>query len=135
MSLQGKVAIVTGGSKGIGKATALKLVKEGASVVINYGSDSKAADDVVAQIGKNQALAVQADAGNVASLEQLVSKTVERFGKIDILVANAGVMPNVDLMHMTEEVFNKVFNLNVKGPMFLAQVRRFVRSSCRPGDD
>jgi len=129
MSLQGKTAIITGGSKGIGRATALKLAKEGASVVINYGSDSKAAGDVVAQIGQDRALAVQADAGNVASLEQLIKKAVEKFGKIDILIANAGVMPNIDLMHMTEDAYDKVFNLNVKGPMFLAQVRDVVRST------
>lgn len=122
MSLTGKVALITGASKGIGKATALRLAQEGASVVINYNSDSKAADELVSQIGSDRALAVQADAGNVASLEQLVQKAVEKFGKIDILVPNAGIMPMVDLAHLTEEIFDKTFALNVKGPMFLAQV-------------
>lgn len=123
MSLRGKIAVVTGGSKGIGKATALRLAQEGASVVVNYNSDSKAADELVSQIGSDRALAVQADASSVASLEHLVQKAIDKFGKIDILVPNAGIMPMADLAHMTEEVFDKTYALNVKGPMFLAQVR------------
>lgn len=123
MSLKGKVGVITGGNKGIGKATALRLGQEGASVVINYNSDSKSADEVVAQIGKDRAIAVQANAGDIVGVEQLVKKAVDKFGKIDVLIANAGIMPMVDLAHMTEDVFDRTFALNVKGPMFLAQVR------------
>jgi 3-oxoacyl-[acyl-carrier protein] reductase len=122
MSLKGKVAIVTGGSKGIGRATVLKLASEGASVVINYGRDSKFAEAVVSEIGAERALAVQADAGSISGIESLVKQAVDRFGKIDILIPNAGIMPMRDLEHTTEADFDNIFNLNVKGPFFLAQV-------------
>jgi len=119
--LAGKVAIVTGGSKGIGRATALSLARQGANVVVNYSSDSAAAESVVSEIGANRAIAVQGDAGKIADIEKLVAATVERFGKIDIVVANAGVLPMKDLEHTTEDDFDKTFELNVKGPYFLVQ--------------
>jgi 3-oxoacyl-[acyl-carrier protein] reductase len=122
MSLKGKVAVITGGSKGIGRATALKLAAEGASIVINYGRDSEAAKEVIDKIGSDRALAVQADAGSIPGIESLVKQTIDRFGKIDILMPNAGVMLMRDLEHTTEEDFDRTFNLNVKGPFFLAQV-------------
>jgi NAD(P)-dependent dehydrogenase (short-subunit alcohol dehydrogenase family) len=131
MSLKGKVAVVTGGSKGIGRATALKLAAEGASVVINYGKDSDSAKEVVDKIGSSHALAVQADAGNVAGIESLVKQTIDRFGKIDILMPNAGVMLMRDLEHTTEEDFDRTFNLNVKGPFFLAQVHSSTSFRCK----
>lgn len=122
-SLAGKVAIVTGGSKGIGRATALRLAKDGAYVVINYSSDSTAANDLVHGIGKDQAIAIQADAGSIAGADEMVNTTVKHFGKIDILIPNAGVLPMRDLESTTEADFDKTFNLNVKGPYFLCQVR------------
>ena len=121
MSMQGKVVIITGGSKGIGRAIALRLAKSGASVVVNYSSDSAAADEVVGQIGKERALAVRADAGSVTGVSALVDATVERFGKVDVVIPNAGMMPMKDLEHTTEDVFDRIYNLNVKGPYFLAQ--------------
>ncbi|KAK4129104.1 NAD(P)-binding protein [Parathielavia appendiculata] len=121
MSLSGKVAIVTGASKGIGRATAERLAADGASVVINYLSDSKAADEVVSKIGADRALAVQADASKVPDIEKLVAAAVEKFGRIDIVVPNAGVMGMHDLAHTTEADFDRHFNLNVKGPLFLVQ--------------
>ncbi|KAK9244445.1 hypothetical protein V1506DRAFT_492015 [Lipomyces tetrasporus] len=120
-SLAGKVAVITGGSKGIGRATALRLAEEGANVVINYSSDASAAEEVVKIIGGDRSLAVKADAGNVAELERLVTETVSRFGKIDILVPNAGVMLMKDLETTTEHDFEASMALNVKGPYFLAQ--------------
>ncbi|KAK9320490.1 hypothetical protein V1517DRAFT_329282 [Lipomyces orientalis] len=120
-SLAGKVAIVTGGSKGIGRATALRLAEEGANVVINYSSDASAAEEVVKIIGADRSVAVKADAGKVAELERLVTETVSRFGKIDILVPNAGVMLMKDLETTTEQDFEASMALNVKGPYFLAQ--------------
>ncbi|KAJ8101698.1 hypothetical protein POJ06DRAFT_69488 [Lipomyces tetrasporus] len=120
-SLAGKVAVITGGSKGIGRATALRLAEEGANVVINYSSDASAAEEVVKIIGADRSLAVKADAGNVAELERLVTETVSRFGKIDILVPNAGVMLMKDLETTTEHDFEASMALNVKGPYFLAQ--------------
>jgi 3-oxoacyl-[acyl-carrier protein] reductase len=120
--LEGKVAIITGGSKGIGRATALRLAKDGAKLVINYSSDASAAEQVIKLIGADMCVAVKADAGNVAELEMLVAKTIKIFGRIDILVANAGIMPMMDLESSTEADFDRTMRLNVKGPYFLAQV-------------
>lgn len=119
----GKVAIVTGGSKGIGKAVSLALGARGASVVVNYNSDASAAADVAKTIGDKNALAVQADVSTIAGVETLIDQTVKRFGKIDILIPNAGVLPMKDLEHTTPDDFDHTFATNVKGPYFLAQVR------------
>jgi len=121
LPLSGKVALITGASKGIGRATVIRLAADGAKVVINYSSDASAADSLVSQIGSENALAVQADAGSVPEIEKLVSETVKAFGKIDILIANAGILPMKDLASTTELDFDQTFGLNVKGPYFLAQ--------------
>jgi len=118
--LAGKVAIITGASKGIGKATALALASQGASVVINYNSDASAANDVVKSIGKF-AIAVQADVSTISGVEKLVEATIKEFKKIDILIPNAGILPMKDLEHTNEQDFDGAFTLNVKGPYFLAQ--------------
>ncbi|KAK9234808.1 hypothetical protein V1525DRAFT_31256 [Lipomyces kononenkoae] len=120
-TLAGKVALITGGSKGIGRATALRLADLGANVVINYSSDASAADDVVKLIGTDRSVAIKADAGNVNDLERLVQETVAHFGKIDILVPNAGVLPMKDVKNTTEQDFDTAMALNVKGPFFLVQ--------------
>lgn len=121
-SLAGKVALITGGSKGIGKATALRLAKDGANVVINYASDANAAEEVVKEIGNDRCLAIKADAGSIAGVETLVKETMDRFGKIDILIPNAGILPMMDLEHTTENMFDRAITVNVKGPYFLCQV-------------
>lgn len=120
--LAGKVAIVTGGSKGIGAATVVELARQGAKVVINFSSDATPAEELVKQIGPDNALAVKADAASVAGVEDLVKQTVAKFGKIDILIPNAGLLPMKDLESTTEADFDKTFAINVKGPYFLAQV-------------
>lgn len=120
-SLAGKVALVTGGSKGIGRATCLALAKAGASVAINYSSDASAADELAKQIGEKYAFGVKADAGSVEGADQMVKATVEKFGRIDIVVANAGIMPMKDVESTTEQDFDRCFQLNVKGPYFLVQ--------------
>lgn len=121
-SLEGKVALITGASKGIGRATALLLARDGAKVVINYSSDESAADELVKTIGNEKAFAVKADAGNVESISKLVDATIQKFGKIDIVVASAGVLKLNELDKITETEFDTTFNLNTKGPLFLAQV-------------
>ncbi|KAJ6166843.1 hypothetical protein N7470_002290 [Penicillium chermesinum] len=121
MSLSGKVILITGSSQGIGKAVALHLASKGASIVINYNSNSAEADKVVNEIGSDRAIAIQADAGNLADLDRLVDTTVARFGKIDVVVPNAGILPMRDLESTSEEDFDKTYNLLVKGPYFLAQ--------------
>lgn len=88
MSLQGKVALITGASKGIGRATAQHLAAEGASVVINYHSDRDSAEQLVASIGTDRALAVQADASKIPDIERLVNEAVQKFGHIDIVIPN-----------------------------------------------
>src|SRR5256885_7590916 len=119
-SLAGKVALITGASKGIGKATALRLAQQGARVVATYGSDAAAANELIK--GMEGALAIRSNAGSVTEIDALVKEVVERFGKIDVLVANAGILPMKDLENTTEDDFDKAFALNVKGPYFLAQM-------------
>ena len=119
--LSGKVAIITGGSKGIGAATATALVKLGAKVVINYGRDTAAADELVSQLGSDNAHAVQADASSLEGIESVVNATVAKYGKIDILVPNAGILPMRDVESTSEADFDRAFTMNVKGPFFLVQ--------------
>lgn len=121
-NLAGKVALVTGGSKGIGAASVLALAAAGASVVINYSSDGAPAEALVRQIGDDRAIAIKADAGSVAAIEAMVAAAVERFGKLDIVVACAAIAPNKDVEGTTEADFDAAFALNVKGPYFLVQV-------------
>ncbi|KAF4998706.1 hypothetical protein FGRMN_3032 [Fusarium graminum] len=121
MSLKGKVVLVTGSTKGIGKAVVERCAADGASVVINYSSDRAPAEELVGKIGSERALAVQADVSNISEIEKLVQATVDKFGRIDCVMANAAVAPMNDLEGTTEETFDKSFNLNVKGPYFLVQ--------------
>ncbi|KAF7507861.1 hypothetical protein GJ744_010025 [Endocarpon pusillum] len=108
MSLAGRVALITGASKGLGRATALRLAREGASIVVNYRSDKNGAQEVVEQIGSDRAIAIQADASNVAAVAEMVGRTVARFGKIDILLPFAGMMTPSLLKSTTEEVFDSM---------------------------
>ena len=115
--LTGKVAIVTGASKGIGAAIAKQLAAEGASVVVNYSSSKSGADKVVAEIkakGGN-AVAVQANVAEGSDIKRLFAETKKQFGKLDILVNNAGVYEFTPLENVTEDHFHKQFNLNVLG--------------------
>ena len=120
--LTGKVALVTGASRGIGKAIALKLASDGAKVVVNYSGNQAAAEEVFKQIGSEQAVAIKANAGSVSEITTLIDSTIKHFGKLDILIACAGIMHLNELEKVTEEEFDNIFNLNVKGPLFLAQV-------------
>jgi 3-oxoacyl-[acyl-carrier protein] reductase len=121
--LSGKVALVTGASKGIGAGIARALADEGASVVANYASDKAGADNTVAEITKagGKAVAIQADMSEVAGARRLVRETVQRFGRLDILVNNAGISLNKPLAETTEEEFDQIFALNAKGPYFAMQ--------------
>lgn len=121
MSLLNKVVLVTGGSKGIGKAICQKVASLGAKVVINYSRDSEAATALVREIGEERALAVQADVARVDEIGRLVDAAVARFGRLDVVVPNAGIMPLQPLAAVTEELFDRAYALNVRGPLFLAQ--------------
>ena len=93
-SLAGKVALITGGSKGIGKGAAIALAGAGAQVVVTYMSDESAAEALVNEIGADKAFAVRSDASSMKDIESLVKETVEKFGSIDILIANASISPS-----------------------------------------
>jgi len=115
--LTGKVAVVTGASKGIGAAIARHLAAEGAAVVVNYASSKSGAEKVVNEIREQggKALAVQANVAERADIERLFAETKKAFGKLDVLVNNAGIYEFAPLENVTEEHFHKQFNLNVLG--------------------
>lgn len=119
--LRGKVAIVTGASKGIGAAIARRLASEGAAVVVNYASSKEGADRVVDEIAKQggKAMAVRANVAKKAEIEHLFSETQKAFGRLDILVNNAGIYEFLPLEKITEQHFHRHFDLNVLG-LFLA---------------
>lgn len=122
MTLSGQVVVVAGASKGIGRAIVLRAAAAGASVVINYMSDVKGANSLVAQVGSDRAFAVRADISKIAEIDELIKATVARFGRIDVLIPNAAYVPSSDLRNVTEEEFELAFAVNVKGPCFLAKV-------------
>src|SRR3954466_7474826 len=115
--LAGKVAGVTGASKGIGAAIALHLADEGAAVVVNYASSKQGADQVVAEITRKggRAVAIHADLANPADVQRLFADAKKAFGRLYILVNNAGVYEFAPLAEVTVEHFHKIFNLNVLG--------------------
>jgi len=119
--LSGKVAIVTGGSKGIGQSISEVLAADGAAVVVNYASDAGAAEAAVAAIEKagGRAVAVKGTVTNAADVEALFSAAQENFGAPDILVCNAGVSALHPIAAVTEEEFERIYGINVKGLMFL----------------
>ncbi|KAF2665865.1 NAD(P)-binding protein [Microthyrium microscopicum] len=121
MSLADKVILITGASKGIGAAIATRLAKDGASVIINYSSNPAPANALVKTLGEDHAIAVKADVSTIAGIEELIKCSIDRFGRIDAVIANAGVMPMRTVGNTTEEDFDKTFALNVKGPYFLVQ--------------
>ncbi|TFE25972.1 SDR family oxidoreductase [Cohnella luojiensis] len=121
--LAGKVALVTGASRGIGRAIAEQFALNGAKVIVNYSSNPDKAEEVVSAIKQQggEALAIQADISRVADVEQLFQKTLEAYGQVDILVNNAGIMITKPIASMTEEDFDRQFAINVKGTFFAIQ--------------
>ena len=115
--LDGRIAIVTGASRGIGRAIAERFAAEGASVVVNYVAGSKAADAVVAGItaAGGTAVAIKADVSKKASVDELVAATLARFGRIDILVNNAGVMITKPVLETSEDDWDITIDVNLKG--------------------
>ncbi|MGV2881808.1 SDR family oxidoreductase [Paenibacillus taichungensis] len=121
--LTGKVAVVTGSSRGIGRAIAEQLAEMGADVVINYASSQGKAErvaDIARQKGV-RAITVQADLARKEDVERLFSETINQLGKIDILINNAGIMKTTPLADVTEEEFDQQFAINVKGTFFACQ--------------
>lgn len=117
MKLDQKAAVVTGGSRGVGRAVALAYAREGADVIVNYVSNDQAAREVVAEIESmgRRAAAVKADVASAADAENLIQACVDKFGHIDILVNNAGFTRPALLRKMTEEQWDEVLNVHLKG--------------------
>jgi len=123
MKLEGKVALVTGSSQGIGAAIAVRLAQEGADVVVNYRSHPEEGEAVKKQVeaAGRKSIAIGADLSNIASLNKLIADGVAGLGKIDILVNNAGVEKHADFWDVTEKDYDFVLNTNLKGAFFATQ--------------
>jgi 3-oxoacyl-[acyl-carrier protein] reductase len=131
LSLSGRVAVVTGGSRGIGRAIALELARRGAAVVVNYNSSPDSANEVVSQIeaGGGKAIAVQADVSNTEQATNLINTALKDLGGLDILVNNAGIVRDGLIMMMKEEDWDAVLDTNLKSTFNCAKaaVRHMMR--------
>ena len=123
MRLEGKAALITGSSRGVGRAIALAYAREGASVVVNYTSNKDAAEEVVASIEKmgSRAISFKADVAKGAEAEALVKRGIEEFGDLDILVNNAGFGRPAMLLKMSEDQWDQVLDIHLKGAFFCSQ--------------
>jgi 3-oxoacyl-[acyl-carrier protein] reductase len=123
MKLDGKVALVTGGSRGIGKAICLMYAAEGANVAVNYTKGAAEAEAVVTEIQAigGKAIAVQADVSQRPQVKKMVAATIKAFGRLDILVNNAGILIPTNLMQTTDEQWDSVMDVNLKGPFICIQ--------------
>lgn len=117
LMLEGKVALITGASRGIGRAIALKYAEAGANIIVNYSGNEAKAQETVTDIEKlgREAIMIRANVGNTEEAENMVKEALERFGKIDILVNNAGITRDNLLMRMKESEWDDVINVNLKG--------------------
>jgi len=113
MRLKNKVALITGSSRGIGRATAILFAKEGAKVVVNYKENKKEAEKVVKQIGKENCLLCQADVTDEKDVKKLTTQTIKQFGGIDILVNNAGEIFRPGDWHCGKEIWQKTIDVNL----------------------
>jgi glucose 1-dehydrogenase len=124
MNLNGKVAVVTGGNSGIGKAIVLALAKQAANVVIDYIFHPEATEALERQIAAlgDQAIGVEADVGKVADLQRLINVTVQKFGRLDVMVNNAGIETRTSVLDTTEQQFERVLEINLKSAFFGTQL-------------
>lgn len=133
MSLKGKVAIVTGGNSGIGLAIVLELARQGASIVIDYVSHPEATaalEKQVAALG-SQVIGVDANVSKVADLQKLIAAAVQKFGRLDIIVNNAGVETRTSILDTTEEQYEKVLQINLKSAVLCHAVGRPANDQAR----
>jgi len=124
MDLKDKVAIVTGGNSGIGKAIALELARRGARIVIDYVAQPEAAEALEQQIAKlgDQSVGVDADVSRIGDLQRLIDTAVSRFGRLDIMINNAGVESRTSVLQTTEEQYDRVLAINLKSAFFGIQL-------------
>lgn len=123
MKIEGKVALVTGSSQGIGQAIAIRLACEGADIVINYRSHAEGAEETKAKVEEagRKGLIIKADLGIVSDIRQMIESAVQHFSKLDILVNNAGLEKNTAFWEVSEEDYDSVLNVNLKGAFFATQ--------------
>lgn len=136
MRLEGKVALVTGGSQGIGQTIALRLAQEGADIIVNYRSHPETADETKVKIEKmgRKAIALKADLSQIEEINQLVASSLQSFSQIDILVNNAGLEKNADFLDITPDDYDRVMDVNLKGVFFTTQaVAKHLKASQKPG--
>ncbi len=135
MRLEGKVAIVTGSSRGVGKAVALAFAKEGARIIVNFSSSSKAADEVVAEIHGigSEAVAVQADVSRREGAARLAEAAMDKFGQIDVLVNNAGFTRPSMMLKMTEDQWDEVIDIHLKGAFLCTQAAALHMKEAKSG--
>ena len=126
-NLAGRVAVVTGASKGIGQQTAIRLARDGASVVVNYHSDEAGARATVSKIERagGVAVAVQADIGEPASVDSLIASAIEQLSRVDVLVNNAAIYPWCDFGDISPEEWDRVFAVNVRGAFLAARAASY----------
>src|SRR5947209_12620370 len=124
MSLKNKVAIVTGGNSGIGQAIALELARQGASIVIDYVAHPEATDALEQQIAKlgSRSIGVRADVSKLADLQKLVDAAVSNFGRLDVMVNNAGIETRTSVLDTTEAEFEEVMIANLQSALFATQI-------------
>jgi glucose 1-dehydrogenase len=124
MNLKGKVAVVTGGNSGIGKAIVLELARQDASIVIDYVSHPEATEALEKQVAAlgDQAIGMDADVSKVADLQRLINAAVQKFGRLDVMVNNAGVETRTSVLDTTEEQYERVLEINLKSAFFGTQL-------------
>lgn len=136
MKLEGKVALVTGSSQGIGQAIAIHLAAEGADIIIDYLKHTEGAEETKSKVEATgrKGLIIKADLSLVSDVRRMVSEGIQHFGKIDILVNNAGMEKNASFWEITEEDYDNVLNINLKGVFFATQalVQHLIETK-RPG--
>lgn len=135
MLLDGKVALVTGASRGIGRAIAIRLASEGAKVAINFAGNQKAAEEVKGEIEKNggEAILVKANVADSAAVDEMFAKVIEAFGTVDILVNNAGITRDGLLIRMKDEDFDAVIDTNLKGVFYCTKAASKIMMKKRSG--
>ncbi|WP_208345850.1 SDR family NAD(P)-dependent oxidoreductase, partial [Aetokthonos hydrillicola] len=123
MKLEGKVALVTGSSQGIGQAIAIRLAEEGANIIIDYRSHPQGAEETKTRVeaSGSKGFIIKADLSLVSDIHQMVTEGIQHFGKLDILVNNAGIEKNASFWDVTEEDYDNVLNVNLKGVFFATQ--------------